>query len=295
MTDKPIVLAFTDEAGRRGYVRDLKASTDTLISLMCSVLVPKPHIDRVRQAFQPAHKQFAAAAPTNAKLHITDAFKKGNDAWRPVAEQSRRQIFRAMHDNGVFLTFSACRMKVSREMHELLETLKANAKAQSRSEYVVQGSNRPSADQIDDDIVINLALMVEAFAEKFKAGAADFLFDELDRVVADRYQTIIASLRDIENKTEKVRARNLVTGKFVEGEIRFKAPSGLNLKLVRNVEVVGKSDPIIFATDCVTNYLSWHLSQLADSAPLNETSSVSGWELAPLTFVAPANSLFDKI
>lgn len=291
------VIAFTDEAGQRGYVRGLRAPSDHLISLMCSLLIPIEHVEHVRRILTPGFDKFCAAAPAGAKLHITEAFKPGNEKWRAVAEEVRAGQFDIMRDNGIFLTFAARRFKVAREMFELLEKLKADAKAHQRSDYVVEGSNRPSSDQIDDDVMINLALMVDEFVETRGRQLADIYFDEIDESVANRYRKAISRTQNIERSGKIVKARNRVTGQRSAGKIEVNVESSINLNArhLGEVKIIGKNDPLVFATDVVTNSLWRHLDNLPPGTPLNERASVAGWEIPELTWVAPANSIFDKI
>jgi len=72
-----IISAFSDEAGSRGYVRKLTDSIDHEVSLLCSLFIPEEHVDTVRQEFQAPYHKFCSAAPSGAKLHITDAIFPG--------------------------------------------------------------------------------------------------------------------------------------------------------------------------------------------------------------------------
>uniref|UniRef100_Q07U55 DUF3800 domain-containing protein n=1 Tax=Rhodopseudomonas palustris (strain BisA53) TaxID=316055 RepID=Q07U55_RHOP5 len=295
ISDTKLVSAFTDEAGTRGFVRKLTDSIDHEVSLLCSLLIPRHHVDCVRGLFRTPYDKFCKAAPSGAKVHITDAFKQGNDPWRVVAEQVRDEIFKIMRDHGVFLTYSARRIKVSRERHELLSKLKEDAKAAKRSDFVVKNSNRPSMTHVDDDVMVALALMADEFAAQFKMQRVDFFFDEIDPSVADRYRAAILTTQRTEHFKEGIEARNRVTGEKAEATIRFSAPKGMSTKHLGSIVVAGKDDPIIFAADVVTNSLWRHLQSLPDTMPLNTQSSVDGWLVPELTFVDQGDSVFDRI
>jgi hypothetical protein len=90
---KPDVICFIDEAGDRGYLRNLTAYDDDKISVLCALPVPAEHLDDVRSVVSPLYREFVTAAPPGAKLHITDAFKPGNEAWAAVARDVRRRLF----------------------------------------------------------------------------------------------------------------------------------------------------------------------------------------------------------
>jgi hypothetical protein len=291
------VIAFTDEAGRRGYVRDLSASSDQLVSLMVSILIPIEHLEAMRALFQPPFDRFRAAAPPGAKLHITEAFKSGHETWRAVAEQVRAEQFQLMKQDGVFLTYSARRMRVSRELHDLLECLTAQAKAQRRTDYVIPGENRPSAAQVDDDVMINLALMADEFAEVRKRGKVQFYFDQIDEAVKKRYLEAIGITQRTSGEEQQITARDRQTTERVYGQLQIKAhaPMPLNTTHLGTINVVGKIDPLTFLADVVCNHLYRHLESLPPDTPLNEAPSLQSWELRELTWVAPADSMFDKI
>ena len=138
--------------------------------------------------------------------------------------------------------------------------------------------------------------MADEFAEKFKRELVDFHFDEIDKAVADRYQAAIATTQNIENVKKEVKARNRKTGETATKTIEIAIPlKDLNTKALGKIVVAGKLDPLIFATDVVTNSLWRHLQGLPPTAPLNELSSVKDWECPEITFVAAGNSMFDKI
>lgn len=289
------VIAFTDEAGRRGYVRDLSASSDQFVSLMVSILISMEHLEAMRALFQPTFDRFRAAAPSEAKLHITEAFKSGHEAWRAVAEQVRAEQFQLMKQDGVFLTYSARRMMISRELHDLLERLTAQAKAQRRTDYVIPGENRPSAAQVDDDVMINLALMADEFAEVRKRGKVQFYFDQIDEAVKERYVEAIGITQRISGEEQLITARDRQTTERVYGKVQIKAPMPLNTTHLGTINVVGKIDPLTFLADVVCNHLYRHLESLPPDTPLNEAPSLLSWELRELTWVALADSMFDKI
>lgn len=293
----PDVIAFTDEAGRRGYVRDLLASTDSLVGVMVSILMPVERVACINAMIAPLFEQFKAAAPPGAKLHVTAAFQPGKEAWRAVTECVRAKLFKLMKKHRVKVTYSARRMQISREMHVRLEELRAEARAQQRSEYVIPGSNRPSADEVDDDVMVNLALMVDEFAEQEGRKRVDFHFDQIDAPVRKRYQRAIQVTQRVSGIEQAHRARHRSTGAFATGTIGFKAAPHMHLDAVHlgEIIVVGKEDPFTFAADVICNSLYRQLEALPTTAPLNEKSSIQGWALEEVTWCAPSDSTFDQI
>ncbi len=86
------ISAYIDEADARGYVRDLKPERDHEIGILCAlVFEPNEHENAIK-AFTPAFEEFRDAMPIGAKLHITDAFKAGNEEWAKVATRTRSEL-----------------------------------------------------------------------------------------------------------------------------------------------------------------------------------------------------------
>ncbi|MGA3062773.1 MAG: hypothetical protein ABSD90_06040 [Methylocystis sp.] len=128
MADGTVILpAYIDEAGVRGLVRDLKPERDHEISVMCALLFePDGHANAI-QAFKPAFEEFRDAMPYGAKLHITDAFKPGNEAWAEVAKRVRIEFIRLIKTIRPMVIYSARRLRLSRTGHVNLQNLKAAA------------------------------------------------------------------------------------------------------------------------------------------------------------------------
>jgi hypothetical protein len=179
MSELPIaadLFAYTDEAGVRGPARDLTPEQDGGISLLCALPVPAEHDQSLRGMVRPLFEQFKAAAPAGAALHITDAFRPGNEAWRAVAEQVRSKLFLMMRASRVILIYVARRARLARTMHERGEALRASAMEKKVSKVKIVGANRPDDTRIEDDVMISLALMLDAFAECENRKRVDIRF-----------------------------------------------------------------------------------------------------------------------
>jgi hypothetical protein len=302
-TAAPDVITFVDEAGARGYVRNLGPASDASISVLCALPVPAQHLDLVRAEFQPLFQRFCDAAPAGEKFHITDAFKPGNEQWGAVAVEVRREMFALMVQRQLRVVYVARRLGIARSMHELHEGIRTDAKAKAASTgtktYAVANANRPSQDQVDDQLMIDLTLMLDGFMEIAGFKMTDLHFDEIDAPVGRRYMEKIEQTRNIGSSTRDVKARNLVTGEDEVRSISFSAHADfeLNTKRVGSIHIVGKADPLIFAVDVVANSVWRHLIALPHDADLNHASSVAGWVLEPITFYdrSGGKSLMDII
>jgi hypothetical protein len=247
MADEAVILpAYVDEAGARGLVRDLKPERDQHISIMCAlVFEPNGHAKAI-QTFTPGFEAFRQAMPADAKLHATDAFKPGNEAWGKVAEKVREEFVGHLKTVRPMVVYSARRLKLAREAHSRDRTLIEAAKAAKRSAIKVTGANQPSDARVEDDLVICLSLRLDAFAgdmasQVHNVQQVDLLFDEID--VAERYEALIQRTREISKTVTKVSGWDPAQSKRVEGSIQFtaEAPFRLDTQYIGGIHVMGKA------------------------------------------------------
>lgn len=297
------VVSFVDEAGLSGLLRNLTSARDQEVAVMCALPVPTEHVDLLRARMRPLFDTFCSAAPENAKLHITAAFESGREDWRVVAEAVREDIFAVMREIGLRVVYAARRGRLAREHHERLAQFKdatPSSGSNPRSNYAVPGQNRPSDEIVLEQVIVDLALQMDAFMEVAEKNRSDFHFDQIDRSLAERYTRMIERTRNISFHRHEVKARNLATGKDEVRviEMRVQAGASLDTTHVGKIVVAGKTDPLVFAADVVANSLWRHLKRLPADAPLHAQSSLVGWPLEPITFYdrrpdAPP-SMFDK-
>lgn len=290
-------LAYTDEAGTRGPVRDLTPAQDHEISLLCSLPVPSEHDEQLRRTLQPLYERFKAAAPPGATLHVTDAFLPGNEAWRTVTEAVRYELFCTMHAMRIIVIYAARRAQVARTMFDIGETVVAHAKSKKMSKVKIVGGNRPNDLRLEDDLMINLALLFDAFAEHEGRKRVDIKFDQTDAAVVKRYEKAIEVTRNISQSQKTVQGWDPEKQERVFREMIIKAgaPFPLDTRYVGNISVVGKDDALIFATDVVANSLWRHLRTLPPDAPLNSATSVATWPLGELVWGKDHDKLFDTL
>ncbi len=82
------VMCFIDEAGDRGYVRNLRPEQDQRVCVLAALPILAEHVDYARGEVRRAFDRFVLAAPDGAKHHITDAFSAA-DALRDRARHHR--------------------------------------------------------------------------------------------------------------------------------------------------------------------------------------------------------------
>ena len=286
-------LAFVDESGARGYSRKLTPARDHELGLLCALLVPAPRVEEFRNAFRPGYQQFVDAMPDGAKVHITDAFASGNERWAAVAEAVRAKFHGLVRRLEIRVVYEARRLAVERDAHALREGLLPRANAARRSPIRIP--DRPSQATVEDQLIVGLALKLDAFCDDFECRGVDLMFDELDAKVAQRYGHAVDRTRNIGRSTHRVKGWNLLTKSPVEGEISFQgdAPFSLHTRFLGELRVAGKRDPLVLATDIVANSLYDHLVGLPAEAYLNRPQSIAGWELEDRVYGARDDAIED--
>jgi hypothetical protein len=293
---KPGIMVFADEAGYRGAVRDLTAQNDREISLICTLAIPAEYEDMVRTWVQPLYDHFRSATPTNAVLHISDAFKRGNESWGAVAATVRHELFALMCERGMIVIYVARRAALARKLYEDSQALKREAQANKTSKVKTVGANRPDDTRIEDEVMISLALMLDTFAEQEGGKTVDIKFDQLDAAVARRYEDALEITRNVSRSAHVVKGWDPKKREKLTGQIDVSASASFELdsKFLGKITVAGKDDPLVFAADVVANSLWRHLSKLHADAKLNAASSVSGWEAESLVWGKDHDKGFDS-
>ena len=296
MASEPSVadtLAFVDESGASGCSRKLTPARDHELGLVCALLVPAPCVEEFRSVFRPGYQRFVDAMPDGAKLHITDAFASGHERWETVAESVRAEFFRLIHHLQIPVVYEARRLAVERDAHELRESLVPRANAARRSPIRIP--DRPSQATVEDQLILGLALKLDAFCQDAGRRRIDLMFDELDTKVANRYNDAVNRTRNIGRSTHRVKGWNLLTKSPVERAISVQAdaPFPLHTRFLGELRVAGKLDPLVLATDTVANSLYHHLVGLPAKAYLNRPQSIAGWELEDRVYGARDDAIED--
>ena len=278
-------LAFVDESGARGYSRNLTLERDHELGLVCALLVPVPHVEEFRDAFRSGYESFVDAMPHEAKLHITDAFAPGHEPWARIARAVRSEFHGAVHRLGIPVVYEARRLRVDRESHKLRERLFSRP------------GERPSQSRIEDSLVTGLSLKLDAFCEDFQRRQVDLMFDTIDGTVARLYRDTMEITRKIGRSSRIVKRRHPDPDARATFRLDFNAhaPFPLHTRHLGELLVVGKSDPLILATDIVANGLYDHLASLPQDAHLNRPSSIDGWELEDSVYGTMENAIGDII
>lgn len=272
-------IAYVDESGEQGLSRRLTAARDSEIGLMCCLDFPADRLQEYVSAYKNGFHQFCAASPVGEKIHITDAFRPGNEAWGQVARRVRDEFFELLRHQEIPAIYDARHLSLQREEYGRVEELKKAAKDAKRSPISI--SERPSDDRVERQLIEGLTLKLDALAAEFDLARVDLHFDELDTELARYYERTIEQLRNISYSCTEIKGWDSDAKIPVKGSISFQANASFQLGVthIGKVKVVGKNDPLVLATDMVANALYYHLRNLPQGARLNAPSSISSWEL----------------
>jgi hypothetical protein len=153
-------VAFIDEAGQKGYVRNLDAARDDEIGLLGSLIFPVARLEEYRTAFAVPFERFKSEGGSRFEiLHITEAFRPGNESLRPMAVEVREVIFDLVVRMYVPIIYCARRMRLLRKWHLLTEEQKEFAKQARRATHI-KIPDRPSADRVEQDLMLGLPASV---------------------------------------------------------------------------------------------------------------------------------------
>ena len=290
------IVAYVDEAGEKGFSRNLIPDCDPKIGLMCALAYPAEKLEQLREAYRDGFDRFCAGAPAGEKIHFTSAFKPGNEAWAIVAHVVREEFFQLIRTQTIPIIYDARRLALQREGHERLETLKAEAKKAKQSRIRIP--ERPSAAKIETQLIEGLTLKLDALAIDLNCAMLDLYFDEIDIGLSQHYEQTIERLRHINANTDIVKGYDPSTKQQVSGSISLtvgNAGFDIDIKRIGKIKVIGKDDPLILATDAVANHLYRHLSGLLPNAKLNAPSSIEAWDLSDRVWGVREDAIEDII
>jgi len=294
--------AYVDEAGAKGLLRNLNASTDDEIAVLAALVTPQGSEEHFHNVLLLPFEKFKSARPNGVgTLHITDAFIPGNEEWASVAREVRTELFTKIRELKIPIIYDARRQRVARRSYQVATDLMEKARALRTS--IISINHRPSAERIDGACMTGLALKLDALAEDQGLGVIDLITDQMDRSIAELFEEMIEETATIsKTKDASVPGWNPVERKKVFGTIRIEIKDKrgqpiqwLDTKHVGDVVVLGKDNPLVFAADVVVNALYHHLKSLSADAPLNAPSSIRGWELAECVYGVRVSAFEDQI
>lgn len=275
------LLAYIDDSGEKGLLRNLEASKDDEIALLAAIVIPEVSVESLRQVFSPPFESFKAARPHGSeKLHITDAFASNDANWIAVAGEVREAIFSLVDNHDISVIYEARRARIARESFEREQNLATSAAQERRSG--IRLNDRPSTELLEEDPMLGLVLKLNAFCEDRHFNTVDLFTDQMDSKKEHRFKQSIEKAKSLSQPaTQVVRGWNPETQAPVLRTIQFKLhyASGKTLEdrnaaHLGKLEVVGKDDPFVFAADVVANALRHHLAGLPQNAPINGPASI---------------------
>jgi hypothetical protein len=244
-------------------------------------------VEIYREEFRPGFERFRAAAPAGAKHHITDAFKKGNEAWGSVAQQVRNEFLSMFKEREILVVYHASRLVLERKMHLRIKSAVRSGARENR---------------VETSLFARMALKLDAFAEEFGRRRVDLYFDRIDQRLTDLYRSEIERAHSdrhedgiirmfFRREIEHARSVSYQEGitKAWDPETRKKAAAKLPIDVgggiplvsfLGDLKIAGRNDPLLLVTDIVANSLLYHLRTLATELHLNRPSSIEAWSLA---------------
>lgn len=283
----PTTYAYIDEAGAKGFERNVRVDNDNDIGLISAIIFPPNVHDKAKELFTPGFLKFQQAAPPGAKIHFTDAYTPGNEAWADVANEVREDFIRIIYELNPIIVYTARRLRHTRENYKNITNMIENAKANSNKNIKIIGSDRPNKDTIEEDLMLGLTLRIDAFGEicenENDITYFDLYFDQIDDSTKKKYEGVIERTKNLSTSTTKiVNGWDSSSKQKLTGTINTKIHSEdmrLDTQYVQSVHIAGKNHPLVLVADLVANLLYRHLKQLDVNAPLNAPSSILGWRL----------------
>ena len=292
LTDRSV--AYVDESGRFGLVRDIFPERDDLIGVLAAVVFAPEQRRRAVERLTPAFEAFATAAPPGAKLHITDAFAAGNEDWAAVAVDVRKTYLAVLAELCCPITYAARRHGVARSHRQWLDDA-IDAHPSPSSPVRLVGAERPDAERIESTIMKYLALRLDAYAEDHRSGIIDLVFDAADEGVMRRYQAAVERTRSISGTTSTTHGWHLEQKRRVSATVTttVSSPIPVDVRFVGDLRVSAKDDPLVLAADIVANGINHQLRALPADAALHRPESLASWPLSHLVWGNRDNPIED--
>lgn len=287
------VFCYIDDSGFKSKSRSLTPNSDQKLAVFIGIIVPEGSDTLIRSVFDPGFQKFKNATPAGTKLHLTDVFTSNDQNWKNAAEEVRSSFFQLMRTHNIRLVYGAKRASTHRTHRDFLINLFDKFKKIRSSLIRIQEEHDSST--IEEIALEGLIWKLEAYAEELLIDQIIPLMDQSDNL--DRYNAIIDKLTNITSTiVHKVKGWDPLNKKRVEGQIISKSNSFEGLKHIKNIQVLGKEDCLIFLADVIANSLHHHLSEnLNPNDKLHSQQSINGWDLESLVYGCRDNWLDDSI
>lgn len=272
---RPDAIAYTDESGSKGLLRNLKEPKDEDFGLCCSILVPTSQASAVQAALAVPFERFKQGVGGRVKkLHITEALRQ--EDLRSIACEVREAIFEVIQVYDLRIVYCARKLGTLRKEHSMLRGIEQAAGALGDGRNSSNGSPIGS-DRVESDLIQGLVLRLDELAEEKGWTRIEPVSDRLDKAVHNALDEAVEETQSLTNRTLVV---NSVYGGQVA--IRFSVSGAPGLDVIRVGPLIVRNgvDEMTFAADVVANSLRSHLGKLPPGHALNAASSVQSWSLA---------------
>jgi len=286
---------FIDDGGIHALIRNLKPQQDHEIALLCALPVPKRHLTLFRSEIQPLYEELKRLVDeTNKfsrnkiKMHITDMFSTEDSKLREAADNARGKIFSLIAKHQGAIVYSARRAGVARKEFERADRDRREALSRLKTtQNRVPELGRISQENILERAMKYLIAKLDMLLRHQSSSGNELYFDEIDPSALNVYRKVKSEFDDVTHEKFSVSVRNISTGETVIKtlNVSIETEQPIQDTLVRDIQIRGKEDPLIFAVDVVANSLWRHLSSLPSDAHLNVFESVKGWDLEHFTMI----------
>lgn len=299
MSDKIIekwAMTFIDESGNHMFVRNLKEWHDNEIALLCALCIPEERVEFFRNRIKPFYDRLKSIAlKKGIKMHVTDFFSSDDMQLRDEAINVRKEVFNLIKKHQPAIVYSARRVRLARVLFEKCNKERIRAYENSIGTNIrVSELGRISQENIMQRVMTFLICQLDECLRNFSFSHNKLCFDEIDGVFLKIYKDVVKELICARDFSHFVKFRNIKENKTYIKTLKGKIITDRIIEdtLVKDMEIIGKDDPIIFAIDITCNSLWRHLSSLPKDAMLNNPYSIKGWELENVTFTDPRRIIF---
>lgn len=278
--------AFVDEAGAKGYIRDVPPGRDTEFAIMAALLVEQVHHRQLEAAFKSGYLRFAQAAGSET-LHFTAAFRDPNGPWAETAREVRREFFDLLLHYRIPIIYSVFRADSKRAEHQARLDLVQELVELKKSPIEIKPA--PDSSTLETDTFQDLLVKLGTFAED-QAAEIEVRLDETSPGLLKSFRRAGKDLETLGDLTITPKGYDREANRPVQGMTgRFTLSSTFPVPLltIKTVTVASKSDPLVLVIDCIVNSLHHHLRKMSQDIDLEAKASLHGWELETLVQLAP--------
>jgi len=276
---------YIDESGYKNKSRNLSDDCEKKISVFVGVPVPTDKEKEFSNLFQSLFDKFKKDIPVGMKLHITDAFACEDVRVKSLAHEIRKgylDIFKNKQIDGLpmYVLFGARRAEIEKKSFDNMQKLSSDSAAIAEPNLRI---NFPySKETLEGKAFMSLVGKMEAFAEEFDYDYLTPLTDEISKNKKEEYMNLINEFRTMNYSEEKINltAWDKINKKIARSSGKITSSTDYPIEnRIKDIEVVGKDNPLILLADILANYIHNYMLDLPESAKLHSPNSYIDFDL----------------